>query len=307
MRNFTPNGPAAANGTPPPLEVRLRRCAWAKNDLFRDRGIVLPRDVEQIRDISYGGHGAWNLLDVYRPMGRTGKLPVIVSVHGGGYFYGDRELYRPYCVDLARRGYAVVNFDYRLAPENRFPAPLEDLNRVLHWTAEHAQEHGLDVENLFLVGDSAGAQLVSQYAALFTDPEYGGLFGLELPPVRVAAIGLSCGMYDMLSESNRIQRGDIMSDYLGPDYREEGLLDVLSHITEKYPPSFVFSSFHDFLLESCRPMAELLNSRGVEVECHIYGSPDDPSVGHVFHIDRRCSQGKQANADQLRFFQRFLR
>lgn len=302
MQNFCPNGPAAPNGTPAPLAVRLRRCQWAANDLFRDRGIVLPRDVEQRRGLSYGSHGVWNLLDVYRPADSSQALPVIVSVHGGGYFYGDRTLYRPYCMDLARRGFAVINFDYRLAPENRFPAPLEDLNMVLAWAACHAEEYGLDVSNIFLVGDSAGAQLVSQYAALFTCPAYAARFGFPLPEVRIRAVALNCGMYDMLAEADRRQRGDIMDDYLGPDYEETGLMNVLDAVTDRYPPAFVMSACYDFLLACCQPMADLLKSRGVEAVCRIYGSPDDASVGHVFHIDRRCNEGKQANSDEICFF-----
>lgn len=306
MECFSPKGAAAPNGTPAPLAVRLRRCAWAQNDLFRDRGIVLPRDVSQERDLSYGVHGVWNLLDVYRPMNSARNLPVIVSVHGGGYFYGDRKLYRPYCMDLARRGFAVVNFDYRLAPEHRFPAPLEDLNAVLQWTAAHSEEYGLDADSVFLVGDSAGAQIVSQYAALFTNDSYRQQFGLEKPAVNLRAVGLNCGMYDLLSEANRTQRGDIMDDYLGKDFHREELLDVLSAITPAYPPAFVLSAYHDFLLGCCQPMADFLTQKGVETVCRIYGSAADPSVGHVFHIDRRCSEGKRANQEQIAFFRKQL-
>lgn len=302
MLNFTTQGPAAPNGVNAPLSVRLRRFQWAANDLFRDRGIVLPRDVEQIQALSYGAHGVWNLLDVYRPIVRADSLPVLVSVHGGGYFYGDRTLYRPYCMDLARRGFAVVNFDYRLSPENRFPAPLEDLNAVLTWISAHAEEYGMDASNLFLVGDSAGAQIVSQYAALFTNPEYAARFAFSIPHVTVRAVALNCGMYDMLSETDRMKRGDIMDDYLGSDYKESGLLDVLGAITADYPPTFLLSSYHDFLLACCQPMADLLKSRGVEVISRIYGSPEDDSVGHVFHIDRRSNEGKRANADEIAFF-----
>ena len=51
---------------------------------------------------------------------------MIVNIHGGGYFYGDKELYRFYCMHLAEYGFAVINYNYRLSPENKFPAPLED-------------------------------------------------------------------------------------------------------------------------------------------------------------------------------------
>ena len=80
-----------------------------KSDRKRDAQIPYPAGVQQWNDISYGPHGKENLLDVYRPVG-AGKCPIIVNVHGGGYVYGDMELYKRYCMDLARRGFAVVNF-----------------------------------------------------------------------------------------------------------------------------------------------------------------------------------------------------
>lgn len=67
-------------------------------------------------------HGVWNLLDLHYPEETDHPLPVIVSIHGGGYGYGTREVYHHYCADLARRGFAVVNFNYRLAPDSQFPA-----------------------------------------------------------------------------------------------------------------------------------------------------------------------------------------
>ena len=55
-------------------------------------------------------------LDVYRPkLNIKGKLPVIMSVHGGGWVYGDKDVYQWYCMNLAQRGFAVVNYSYRLA------------------------------------------------------------------------------------------------------------------------------------------------------------------------------------------------
>lgn len=94
------------------------------NDYKRDKAIPLPEGITQCRNISYGSHGKWNLLDVYYPDGTTAPLPTIVSIHGGGYVYGSKEIYRRYGMDMARRGFAFVNFNYRLAPKWRFPTPL---------------------------------------------------------------------------------------------------------------------------------------------------------------------------------------
>ena len=57
------------------------------NDYKRDKAIPLPESITQCRNISYGSHGKWNLLDVYYPDGTSAPLPTIVSIHGGGYVY----------------------------------------------------------------------------------------------------------------------------------------------------------------------------------------------------------------------------
>ena len=159
----------------------------SKGDRKRDKQIPFPKGVVEITDLSYGRYRRHNRMDIYYPEGAD-RCPIIVNVHGGGYVYGDKELYKRYCMDLARRGFAVVNFNYRLAPRWKFPAPLEDLNNVMLWISRHAKQYHADNSSIFMVGDSAGGQLVSQYAAMLTNPEYMALFGFQRPIDRIQII-----------------------------------------------------------------------------------------------------------------------
>lgn len=291
-----------------PLRVKLRRAYWADCDVERNVGLTAPENVERICDLSYGPDPEWHTLDLYRPKDAEGLLPVIVSVHGGGYFYGDKELYQYYCMDLARRGFAVVNFNYRLAPEWRFPAPLEDTNTVLHWLAEHAEEYQVDINNLFMVGDSAGAQIASQYAAILTNHNYAKLMNMEVPAIRIRALGLNCGLYALKQMYRRRLPSLMLVDYLGTNpYYYHGELDVLSRIGADYPPAHLVSAPNDYMLEECGPMAEYLHSKGVEAVCQIYGTPENDAVGHVFHLDLRCPEGQQSIEDQLAFFRAHMK
>ena len=88
----------------------------AIDDAKRDEGLTTPDCIERFDNIRYGEHER-NILDVYRPKDQKGKLPLIVSIHGGGWVYGSKEINQFYCMSLAERGFAVVNFSYRLAPE----------------------------------------------------------------------------------------------------------------------------------------------------------------------------------------------
>ena len=107
------------------------RFSAGRSDRKRDASIPLPTGVIEYRNLSYGSHGSDNLLDVYLPEGTTEPLPTIVSIHGGGYVYGTKEIYRRYGMDMARRGFAFINFNYRRAPKWKFPTPLEDTNAVM--------------------------------------------------------------------------------------------------------------------------------------------------------------------------------
>ena len=145
----------------------------AKGDKKRDANLVVPEDIHIDRDINYLGNAdKYNLLDVCYQKGTEGNQPTIVSIHGGGYIYGTKEIYKHYCVYLAGLGYTVVNFNYHLAPKAKLPSQLNEINQVMQWIAKKADDYHIDIENIFLVGDSAGAQMCSHYAAIFTNPEY---------------------------------------------------------------------------------------------------------------------------------------
>ena len=147
-------------------------CASNKiDDAKRDEGLTTPEGVLRFDDIRYGEHER-NVLDVYRPKDRDGALPVIVSIHGGGWVYGDKGINQFYCMSLAEQGFAVVNYSYRLAPDYKHPVPLEDANKVFHWVLENAETYGFDTDNIFGVGDSCGANILGFYCCLCVDPAY---------------------------------------------------------------------------------------------------------------------------------------
>ena len=85
----------------------LIRSVFKNNDNKRDSGLCTPEDIYRYDDICYGPDQKWNVLDVYRPKAAEGALPVIISVHGGGWVYGDKERYQYYCMSLAQQGFAV--------------------------------------------------------------------------------------------------------------------------------------------------------------------------------------------------------
>ena len=283
----------------------LRRGA-GKSDRQRDRIIPFPAGVMQSCDHSYGPYGKANLLDVYWPEGAD-LLPVIVNIHGGGYVYGNKEIYKRYCMDLARRGFTVVNINYRLAPRWKFPAPLEDIHNALVWLTDQGENYHADTERIFLVGDSAGAQLASQYAAMVTNPKYMALFAplKPHPGIAIQAVGLNCGMYDAKQQASAPRKG-ISLDYMGRKLSaNDPRLDVLGAITEHFPPAHITTACHDFLRPAAQPMLDLLTGKGILCKMDLYGSEEDAATGHVFHINILKQDAIRCNDDQCAFFRQF--
>ena len=278
----------------------------SRSDRKRDEAIPLPEGVTEFRDISYGPYGKWSLLDVYYPQGAAAPLPTIVSIHGGGYVYGTKEIYRRYGMDMAKRGFAFVNFNYRLAPKWKFPTPLADTTAVLNWIVQNAARYHLDPDRIILLGDSAGAQMTSQYATMMTNPEYGSLFHLNLPKIRIRAVGLFCGMYDLAANAKGKRKG-IHQDYLGRDLPDtDPRLQVLDNITEAFPPAFLATACQDFLRPCAQPMHQFLTEKGIDAQWKCYGQEGNKTVAHVFHVNIILPEAKQCNDDAAAFFKQYV-
>ena len=283
------------------LKPYMLNISFGISDYFRDRGLSTPEDVVRLDDLRYG-EDAMQVFDVYYPAGTEGSLPTIVSIHGGGYTYGTKETYQYYCMNLARHGFTVVNFSYRLGPKNKFPAQLEDTNALLTAVCENAEAYHVDVNNVFFVGDSAGGHLNAQYSAAVTNPVYAELLGLQIPRFTLRATALNCGVYAyedvQAGQMSYILEGDISR------YAEE--LDILGHITENFPPTFVMSATgDDWCLPHAEPMYRFLQEKGIEAELHIYGDSSEKPP-HVFHVNIRSPYAIACNDEECAFFRRFI-
>lgn len=284
------------------------RTNWAISDRERDEGLTTPEDITRHDDISYGPYGEWNLLDIYHKKDVNTCQPTIVNIHGGGWVYGNKEIYQFYCMSLAQRGFTVVNFNYRLAPENKYPAALEDINSVFCFLKEHGKEYYVDTENLLVVGDSAGGQLASHYLTIFTNPEFAKLFTFQTPDVKVRAVALNCGVYDTRNcvdtEVDEYLLEYIDKEKLTKDMWES--LDTIKYMTSDFPPAFVMSAYHDFLVADAEPMYRHLQSLSVPCELRIYGSKEQEEIAHVFHVNIRLPEAGKCNDEECDFFKRFV-
>lgn len=284
---------------------KIRR-EFDEGDKVRDAGLTVPDNIVAHRDISYGPYGEDNLLDVYYTNEVTKCQPTIVNIHGGGWAYGDKELYQFYCMSLAGRGFTVVNFNYRLAPEHHYPAALEDVNAVFHWMKEHAEEYMIDIDKLFTVGDSAGGQLSLQYLTLLTNKEYQKLFSFTVPEnISVKATGLNCGFYNTKEWKNN-DNDRLFESYLGENAKQhEEELDVFRYLTDQFPPAYIMTATKDFIKSEALPLYEVLKGKGVPCEYHLYGD-ETHDLFHVFHVGIKSEDAGKCNDAECEFFRKWM-
>ena len=316
----------------------VTRRMFADSDKKRDAGLTTPEDISRDDDISYGKFGVWNHLDVYKPKQANGPLPVIVSCHGGGWVYGDKEVYQHYCMSLAQRGFVVVNYNYRLAPEDKFPFSLYDTDNVFRWINDNKDIYGFDTDNVFAVGDSAGANLLCVYINLINDEEYVNRLNTyftnnkemvfeksksieesdyayikDFKPqkhIKIKAVGLNCGKYGFEEEKKKPGLKDLVKSLFVNEgtHEEFELLDVLTNINEKFPPAFIMTCTGDFLIKEAGKLADVLEDKGVPFEYHFYSHPKrEKSLGHVFHCNMRLDSARICNDEECNFFKKHIK
>jgi len=131
--------------------------------------VTTIEEVALVEDRTISGESAPVRVRIYRP-GGTGALPVVVYMHGGGWVFGDLETVDPLCRELANAATCVVvSVGYRLAPEHKFPAPLDDTYAAVAWVASHAAELRVDPTRIAVAGDSAGGNLAACVALMARD------------------------------------------------------------------------------------------------------------------------------------------
>lgn len=292
------------------ISERLR-AEFGSGDAQRDAGLTTPANIRRYDGIRYGEDMEWNVLDVYRPRYAFGKrLPVILIVHGGAWVYGTKEVYQFYGMELASKGFAVVNYTYRLAPEHPFPASLEDSVRVCRWILSQADTYLFDTDRIFAAGDSAGGHLLGLLCAFLCRPDYAARFRFSAPEgFRLRGIGMNCGIYDPFAKgagSDALDREALMADLLGEkkdDPAARSLTDVLSWVSAAFPPMMIVSAKGDYLLPQASLLEDACRKAGVRYVTRIYGDADTP-LYHVFHCNLREPAGRVCNDEECAFFRK---
>jgi len=227
-----------------PSVSRLRSQPFVLLDVFRGIPTAPTRPVETIQFAQ--PNGVPLSLNLYRPS-KVGKYPAIVVIHGGGWQNGSRNDNTGFSQYMAAQGYSVLSIGYRLAPQHRFPAQLEDVRTAIAYIREHADELEVDVNRMALMGRSAGAQLAMLAA-----------YEPDAPPLRAVVnyygpVNLTTGYQDPPNPDPIGSRG-LLRDFLGgtpadlPDlYKQASPWNYVNHAV---PPSLLIYGRRDHVVQS---------------------------------------------------------
>lgn len=277
------------------------------------RNIVGFADSGDASDVDSESYTSNSYMDLCVPVSymtdKNRKYPVIVSVHGGGWFYGDKELYSYYCCHLAESGYVVVNFNYRLSPQNKYPAAIEDVAYLVKYIQENSEVIGVDMDRFYMVGDSAGAQLTANYCIIASNSSYREKLDFFTYAVLPKKVCLNCGAYDLAKRNDNISAWYLRKDtdpvagadsFTVSDEQYRLFMEQLSYINSDFPEAYLMYSVNDDLASHTKELDEILNKAGVEHVTKAYGQ-NDPDSGHVFHMNLRNPEGIRCNDDECRF------
>jgi acetyl esterase len=216
-------------------------------------------------------HGGAIRVRLYRPDG-GGPRPLHVFLHGGGWCVGDLDQRDPRCRSIAAgAGCVVASVDYRMAPENAYPVPLEDCYAALAWLVAQADELGLDATRVSVGGESAGANLAAVVALLARDRS-GPPLVFQWLDVPATDLTLSQPSIDRLGTGYGLTKVD-MERYIAAYLREvdpkEPYVSPLHHDDlRELPPALLLTAEYDPLRDDGLAYVQRLRDAGVAVEHH---------------------------------------
>jgi acetyl esterase len=261
--------------TLPPVEAR-RAAAEGLEAAGGD-----PEPVARVEDLTIPGPQCQVPIRVYSPEG-PGELPALVYFHGGGWVVCDVNTHDTVCRRIARRaGAVVVSVDYRLSPEHKFPAALEDCYTATLWVSANAGRLGVDARRVAVGGDSAGGNLAAVVSMRCRD-ENGPALALQVlvyPVTNMASFDTPS--YREFAEGYNLTRAEMeyfRAHYLGQeeDSRHPHVSPLLAPDLHGLPRALVITAECDVLRDEGEAYASRLKQAGVPVTCTRYAGMIHP-------------------------------
>ncbi|HEY3839706.1 MAG TPA: alpha/beta hydrolase [Bryobacteraceae bacterium] len=219
---------------------------------------------------------------IYNPEGQA-PFPALIYFHGGGWVVCDLDTHDIICRAITRRsGAVVIAVDYRLAPEHKFPAAVDDCYAATCWVATHAAELGIDPRRIAVGGDSAGGNLAT-VVSLRSRDEFGPAIALQAMVYPVTDLSsFDTSSYREFADGYSLTKVEMewfRDHYLNQpeDGRSPHASPLLAPDLRGLPPALILTAEFDPLRDEAEAYAKRLQEAGVPVKCTRY-----PGMIHPF-------------------------
>ena len=267
--------------------------------VFDELGVAM--NVKLISDVQYGKGAPNSEMDIIMPkkIKAEDKLPLIIWTHGGGYIAGDKKHKNAYLARIAERGFIIANMNYALAPAHQYPVPLIQEKQAAQFMKRNTFHLPIDFNQIIIGGDSAGAQIAAQFAALQTNELLRKEMQEEaiFTPGDIKGVILFGGLYDM--DTVRATKfpliEDFMESYTGEKYWERDFkqidqMSITQQVTGKYPPTFLTVGDADPFESQAKELLKVLQENQVPTSTSFFDGSHRLRHQYQFHMNLKESQ-----------------
>ena len=270
-----------------------QRLAW--NELCKQFRATRPNGLS-VSDLETDGVK----FRLFVPQGKNPK-PGVLYFHGGGWVLGGPETHDDICAEMAAGAdCAVALVDYRLAPEHKHPAQLEDSLKVWHWMREYGAKHNIVPENILAAGDSAGGQMSVALTLALKEQGLPQLKGLCLI-YPVLGNDINTPSYIRNAHAPCLTRDEMkfyLDSFLGPEtaknWDDEKAVPNLAKDVSGLPPTFISVASHDPLYDDGIIFAAKLKAAGIACELR-----EEPELAHSYMRARNVSAPAKKGFDAI--------
>ncbi|MGX7030133.1 alpha/beta hydrolase [Vagococcus zengguangii] len=273
-----------------------------------------------LKDIEYTSDYDNNIADIYYPK-TPGKYPVVFWIHGGAYVASSKDSVAEYAANLADSAQvAIISMNYELAPSAPYPSQLLQTSQMARYFIENAQEFPmLDLEKIFVGGDSAGGQIAAQYLLTQTNLVYGKQLGVPklIDNSQLKGALLFCGPYEI----NQLKKTDgksVLAKFLyrtvawaligKKDWQNEPQIDeasISAHLTEDFPPSFITDGNKLSFPDHAKTLIDRLEALGIENQSLFF--EENKELGHEYQFDFTKPEAQVAFEQVVQFINKQIK
>lgn len=299
------------------LNVSPKPFVFFLNHAAGDEAAIKPRAYQNYREkiaikqnVKYSSQYAQNTMDVFYKSGNQTR-PTIIWAHGGAFVAGDKEGTKYWATKMAAKGYNVVSINYAFAPGNHYPNQVNQMREAIQYVHSNFAKQ-LNVHNVVVGGDSAGAHVASQVIAAQFNPKLATAINYR-PLKKVNIVGgiLYCGPYDIKQMLNK-KHVDLMTKlfvnqvgwaYLGDkDWKNSpkgALVSTVNYVNNHFPPIFITDGNNGSFEEQGKELSRKLRKEGVATRTLFFDQQH--KVNHEYQFDLDSKDGQKCFSQTMNF------